>query len=167
MCSGGCLKRTISVTTDPPGALVWINDVEVGRTPLETDFTYYGDYDVRLRREGYEPIVTHANADTPVQELPGIDLVSEVLPVRLHNVVQWHWDLVPVVESAPGKESAEAGVIARANDLRAMVPVDPNAPVVPKKAKDSKESKPAAAKTDSGPAKANEPAATTDTSAPK
>ena len=53
ICSTGCLKRTISVTTEPPGALVWINDVEVGRTPLETDFTFYGIYDVRLRREGW------------------------------------------------------------------------------------------------------------------
>src|SRR6185369_14341466 len=97
LCAGGCLKRTISVTTEPPGALVWINDVEVGRTPLETDFTYYGDYDVRVRREGYEPIVTHAKANTPIQEMPGIDLMAEAAPVRFHNVVRWHWDLTPVV----------------------------------------------------------------------
>ena len=34
LLSGGCLERTIKVTTEPEGAVVWINDVEVGRTPL-------------------------------------------------------------------------------------------------------------------------------------
>ena len=119
ICSGGCLKRTISVTSDPPGALVWINDVEVGRTPLETDFTFYGTYDVRLRREGYEPIVTSAKAKTPIQEMPGIDLLAEAAPVRMHNVVRWHWTLVPLAEQSQSKEQGEQDLIARANELRA------------------------------------------------
>jgi hypothetical protein len=125
--SGGCLKRTISVTTEPPGALVWINDVEVGRTPLETDFTFYGKYDVRIRREGYEPLITSAKADTPVQELPGIDLLAEAMPVRFTNVVRWHWDLVPLAEQSQNKEQAEQALIARANDLRAQIPAKPAA----------------------------------------
>jgi hypothetical protein len=121
LCTGGCLERTICVTTDPPGALVWINDTEVGRTPLETDFTFYGDYDVRVRREGYEPILTHAKANTPLHELPGIDLLAEAAPVRLHNKVQWHWTLTPIAESV-SKEGAEGDVVSRANELRGRIP---------------------------------------------
>lgn len=117
----GCLKRTISITTEPEGALVTLNDVEVGRTPLETDFTFYGTYDVRIRREGYEPIVTKAKASVPVQELPGIDLAAEALPVRMHNVVRWHWDLTPRVENAMPKAEAEAAVLDRARELRSTV----------------------------------------------
>ncbi len=124
-CSGGCLKRTISVTTEPPGALVWINDVEVGRTPLETDFTFYGTYDVRVRREGYEPLITSAKAKTPVQELPGVDLLAEVAPVRLHNIVHWHWVLVPLAEQAQSKEQAEKDLLARAGGLRAQILAKP------------------------------------------
>lgn len=119
LCSG-CLERTICVTTEPPGALVWINDIEVGRTPLETDFTFYGDYDVRVRREGYEPIVTHAKADTPLQELPGIDLLAEAAPVRFHNRVLWHWSLTPIAESG-SKEGAEGDLVARASELRGRI----------------------------------------------
>lgn len=125
--AGGCLKRTISVTTEPPGALVWINDVEVGRTPLETDFTFYGDYDVRIRREGYEPIITHAKARTPIQEQPGIDLLAEAAPARFSNVVRWHWDLTPIAEQGQDREAAERGLLDRANGLRARVggPAEP------------------------------------------
>ena len=54
----GCVKRTISITSDPGGALVWVNDREVGRTPLEIEFLYYGEYDVRVERDGQEPIMT-------------------------------------------------------------------------------------------------------------
>lgn len=115
---GGCLKRTISITTEPPGALVWLNDVEVGRTPLETDFTFYGTYDVRLHREGYEPILTKMKAVTPVQELPVIDLAAEAIPVTFHNVVRWHWDLEQVAERTGNTAAAEAGVLARARELR-------------------------------------------------
>jgi len=123
--AGGCLKRTISVTTEPPGALVWINDVEVGRTPLETDFTFYGNYDVRVRREGYEPIVTSAKAKRPIQEMPGIDLLAEAAPVRMHNVVRWHWNLVPLAEQAQSKEQAEQDLLARAGALREQFPAPP------------------------------------------
>jgi hypothetical protein len=137
-CSGGCLKRTISVTTEPPGALVWINDVEVGRTPLQTDFTFYGEYDVRLRREGFEPIIASAKADTPIQEFPGIDLLAEAAPVRFHTIVRWHWDLVPLAENAMPKEQGEQALIARANELRsgivAAAPPGP-APAKPEPAK--------------------------------
>lgn len=114
----GCLERTISITTEPEGALVWLNDVEVGRTPLETDFTYYGTYDVRIRREGYEPIVTSAKASAPVQEWPGVDLAAEALPVNLHNVVRWHWVLTPRVEATAEKGAAEAEILSRARELR-------------------------------------------------
>lgn len=116
----GCLKRTISITTEPEGALVWLNDVEVGRTPLETDFTFYGTYDVRIRREGYEPIATSAKAAAPPHEWPGADLVSEAIPARIHNVVRWHWVLTPRQEATMDKPAAEAAVLERARALRAQ-----------------------------------------------
>lgn len=118
---GGCLKRTIHVTSEPPGALVWINDVEVGRTPLKTDFTHYGTYDVRVRREGYEPILVKQKANAPVYELPPLDIAAEAVPAKLHNVVKWHYVLLPVVEAGADKEAGERAVIERARELRGRV----------------------------------------------
>ncbi len=40
--AAGCVQRTITITSDPPGALVWLNDREIGRTPLDVNFVYYG-----------------------------------------------------------------------------------------------------------------------------
>ncbi len=122
---GGCLKRTIAVTTEPPGALVWLNDVEIGRTPVETDFTYYGVFDVRVRREGYEPILTKMRAETPLSERPVIDLAAEALPTTIHNIVRWHFDLTPVAEAGPDKAGAEKALTERASELRARSPQTP------------------------------------------
>ncbi|MFB3120043.1 MAG: PEGA domain-containing protein [Stenotrophomonas maltophilia] len=40
------------ITSEPPGALVWLNDREIGRTPVDVDFEFYGRYDVRLHLPG-------------------------------------------------------------------------------------------------------------------
>jgi hypothetical protein len=47
----GCVERTITINSEPQGALVYLNDEEVGRTPVSVPFLYYGTYDVRLEHE--------------------------------------------------------------------------------------------------------------------
>ncbi len=47
----GCVERTISISSEPSGALVHLNDEEVGRTPLTVPFTFYGTYSVRVTHE--------------------------------------------------------------------------------------------------------------------
>lgn len=120
----GCLQRTLTITSTPPGALVWVNDVEVGVTPLDIDFTFYGGYDVRLRREGYEPVFEHKKIKAPLREAPVIDLAAEAIPAKFENHVLWHFDLTPAAERVD-LPAAERDVIARASDLRAQVPPAP------------------------------------------
>lgn len=106
----GCVERRIIITTEPTDALVYLNDVEVGRTPLEVDFTYYGVYDVRIRKLGYEPLVTSREAKAPFYEWPGVDLVAMAIPVTKETIIRWHFDLAP--------ESQDTGaVIERAREL--------------------------------------------------
>ncbi len=62
LMSAGCAERRIRITSDPPGAIVHVNDVEVGVTPVDVIYTWNGVYDVRLTKPGYEPIVTSARA---------------------------------------------------------------------------------------------------------
>ena len=52
LASVGCVERLITVRSQPSGALVYLNDEEVGRTPVTVPFTFYGYYDVRLEHEG-------------------------------------------------------------------------------------------------------------------
>jgi hypothetical protein len=96
----GCARRTLTVTTEPPGALVWINDREIGRSPVEVEFYDYGTYDVRLELDGYEPMMTFGVAKPPPWDLPGPDLVFEAVPGARVNC-HWHYDLEPAVENTP------------------------------------------------------------------
>lgn len=48
----GCVERVLQVRSDPPGATVYVNGTEAGKTPLDHHFTFYGTVEVALRREG-------------------------------------------------------------------------------------------------------------------
>ena len=118
--SGGCeTQRLIHITSEPSGALVHLNDIEVGRTPVEVAFTFYGVYDVRLEADGYEPLWTGQRARAPWWEAPGPDLFAALVPTRSH--LHWHFELEPAV--APADADVDA-LVDRARQLRARVRVD-------------------------------------------
>lgn len=89
----GCLERVIHITSEPPGALVHLNDQEVGRTPVDVPFQEFGTYDVRLTLDDYEPIHEGARADAPPWEWPGLDFIAMILPIPFRTDVRWHFDL--------------------------------------------------------------------------
>ncbi len=123
----GCLERRLHVTSDPPGATVWANDVELGVTPLDAEFTFYGDYDVRVWLDGHEPIVTRMRAVQPLHEYPPFDLVATVIPARFEHVVRWHFTLSPTPEATMPREQLEQELLDRARDLRSRA-TDPAQP---------------------------------------
>ncbi|MEM1208086.1 MAG: PEGA domain-containing protein [Planctomycetota bacterium] len=90
----GCVERTITVTSEPAGALVHLNDEPIGRTPVRVPFTFYGVYDVRLDLAGYEPLWTQQKAQAPWWENPGPDLVGELIPGNEVGIA-WHYELTP------------------------------------------------------------------------
>src|SRR5436190_9742910 len=82
--AGGCgVEREMTIESDPPGALVYLNDTEVGRTPLKKDFTWYGKYDVVLRKDGYEPLQAKTDVNAPWWQWVPFDFFAELSPVRL------------------------------------------------------------------------------------
>jgi hypothetical protein len=83
---GGCVERTMKIQTDPPGALVVVNDEEVGVSPVKFSFLWYGDYDLILRKRGYETLKTHCRVDPPWYQIPPIDLIAETMIIgTLHD----------------------------------------------------------------------------------
>lgn len=113
----GCVQRTITVTSEPEGALVFLNDEEVGRTPVTVPFTYYGTYDVRLERDGYQPLWVMQKAKAPWWEAPPIDLAAEAVPngkAELH----WHYDLQP--QTSP-EQTDPSLLIDHAQQLRSKM----------------------------------------------
>lgn len=94
----GTNRRTLVITSDPSGALVYVNDVQMGTTPLEADFTWFGVYEVRLSKPGYEPLVTTGEARPALHDQPFFDFFSEVAPGVRETTVRWHYTLTPSVE---------------------------------------------------------------------
>lgn len=118
----GCLERTITIDSDPPGALVHLNDQEIGRTPVTTEFRYFGVYDVRVSREGYEPITTKREAVAPWYEYPGIDLFAIAAPWRITTEIDWSFDLEPVpLPGTPEAMESESVLFERARSMRDAV----------------------------------------------
>ena len=97
LLAAGCVRRTLTVTSNPPGALVFLNGTEVGRTPLERDFTWYGTYDVVLRKEGYETLKTEGKVIAPWWQWVPIDLFAELLP--LHDRHELAYTMKPYSEA--------------------------------------------------------------------
>ncbi len=114
------------VTSEPSGALVTVNDVEIGRTPVEAAFDSYGTYDVSLTLPGHEPIRTSAPADAPWYEFLGPDIVATALPTRVLTTVKWHFTLEPTLEATQSPEEFESGLIERARGLRTRLAPAPS-----------------------------------------
>lgn len=110
----GCVERKLIITSEPSGARVWVNDLDVGRTPAEVGFKFHGDYDVRLELEGHEPLWTIQSTKTPIYEFPPLDLIAEALPIRFRNEQRWHFELSPSRELAESRDEFEAGLLERA-----------------------------------------------------
>lgn len=82
----GCVERTVKIETQPPGALVIVNDEEVGVSPARFSFLWYGDYDIILRKPGYETLKTHYRIRPPWYQIPPFDIVAETMvPVMIHD----------------------------------------------------------------------------------
>lgn len=88
----GCVKRTISITSTPKGALVWVNDREVGRTPVNIEFLHDGEYDVRVEKDGQEPIMTTRWARSSSIDIPVVNVITDASSDD-NIVVQWHFEL--------------------------------------------------------------------------
>ena len=116
----GCVRRTLTIETEPQGALVYLNDEEVGPTPMSTDFTWYGDYDVIIRKEGFQTYKTHVDVKAPWYQLPPIDFFFDVLwPGTVHDRHHHAFTLEPW--TSPEHDE----VVSRALQLREQALTEP------------------------------------------
>jgi hypothetical protein len=92
----GCVERKLSINSQPSGALIFLNGEEVGRTPMTTDFTWYGKYDVAVRKEGYETLQTTTRVKAPLWQWVPIDLFAEILPFHFEDSHQVEYSLKPL-----------------------------------------------------------------------
>lgn len=111
--AAGCLERNLTVRTQPDRAIVTINDEEVGLSPAKFSYTWYGDYDIIIRKPGYETLKTNYRIETPWYQFPPIDLIVEALiPVQYRDDRE-----TPVFVLSPATQPSEADLLNRAGEL--------------------------------------------------
>jgi hypothetical protein len=107
--AGGCVgvRRQLTVNSSPPGALVYLNGDEIGRTPVTYDFNYYGTMDLRLRKDGYETLQDTPKVWAPWWQVPPIDLIAEAFSATDKHALSY--ELTPRQQDAPPEELIRRG----------------------------------------------------------
>jgi hypothetical protein len=118
---GGCVEQTMTVESNPPGALLYLNDQEIGRTPVTKDFKWYGDYDIQLRLEGYQTLKTHQMLAAPAWNWVPFDLFASVVPLTLKDHKALNFTLAPL---DPALDQPQ-GLVGRAEELKANLEESP------------------------------------------
>ena len=78
-CASGCVQRRLTIRSNPPGAMVLVDNQQIGNTPISTPFTYYGTRQIKLIKDGFETLEVQQKFRAPWYQVPPLDLVSETL----------------------------------------------------------------------------------------
>jgi len=90
----GCVERKLTINTSPEGALVVLNDEEVGVSPVTVSFQWYGDYAVRISKPGFETLKTNRKLKAPLHDKFPFDFFAQLLtPKRIVDTYEWTFDL--------------------------------------------------------------------------
>jgi hypothetical protein len=124
----GCVRRRLNVRTNPPGALVYVDNQLIGETPCGVDFTYYGTREIRLVKPGFETLAINQPIPTPWYEYPPLDFVSENLwPAKIRDNRTVVYDLRPQL-MVPNHELINRGEQLRRDTQSTPVPAFPVQP---------------------------------------
>jgi hypothetical protein len=108
----GCVERRLTINTQPQGALIVLNDEEIGVSPVTTSFEWYGDYWVRISKDGYETLDTHRNLKGPWYDQFPFDFFAMLNPKRTVDSYEWTFELKPQLQ--PTSEE----LIQRAEEIK-------------------------------------------------
>ena len=134
LSAAGCVQRRMTIRSSPPGALVYVDDYQIGTTPVSTDFIYYGTRKIRLVKDGYETLTVRQPFPIPWYQIFPLDFVTENLwpsEIRDERVVD--------LAMTPAAATPAEAVVARAEQVRLAAgslpvpppPPPPTRPVVP------------------------------------
>jgi len=113
MVGSGCVTRRLIIQSNPPGALVYIGDQEIGTTPVAVNYIYYGTRKLRLVKDGYETLTVLEPIPAPWWDHFPLDFVSEnMVPGELRDVRTLSYQMVPQINVPPQE------LLGRAEELR-------------------------------------------------
>jgi hypothetical protein len=118
----GCVERRYTIRSDPPGALVIVNDEEIGTTPVSRSHIFYGDREITLIADGYETQTVIQPMDAPWYDNIVTEFFTEnLIPFTIRDEREYMYKLKPATVAPSGD------VTARANEFRqkALTPPAP------------------------------------------
>lgn len=123
----GCVQRRMTVRSNPPGALVYVDDYQIGTTPVSTDFIYYGTRKIRLVKDGYETLTVRQPFPLPWYQVFPLDFVTEnIWPWEIRDERVVDLAMMPAAVTPPEEVVGRAEVARLAAGSGAVAP----APVV-------------------------------------
>lgn len=111
----GCVERQLTIDTRPAGAVVFLNDEEIGESPVTVSFEWYGDYNVRITKGGYETLKTHRELKSPWYDHFPFDFFAMLNPKRTVDSYEWTFELSPLQQ--PSREE----LIQSAGELKGQL----------------------------------------------
>ena len=94
-CAGG-IRSVAHIDSQPSGAMVTVNYVERGRTPIDIPILWYWHYQIELEKEGYDKIVKDERFYAPwYAAIPPFDLIVEAIPIPIRNTYRRSYTLTP------------------------------------------------------------------------
>jgi PEGA domain len=111
--STGCVRRRLTVRTQPPGAQVFVDDQEIGTTPCSSSYVYYGTRKITLIKDGYRTETIYQKINPPWYQIPPLDFASENLLIR-----EIRDERIVDVQMVPQEIVPQAKLLERASALR-------------------------------------------------
>ena len=112
----GCVERKLTINTEPKGALVVLNDEEIGESPVTVNFKWYGDYSIRISKESCETLNTHRKLKGPWYNHFPWDFFAQIVnPSQIVDWYEWSFELEPKHQLKPQE------LIRNAKDLKAQM----------------------------------------------
>ena len=126
LSSTGCVRRRMTIRSNPPGAQVFVDDQEIGTTPCSSGYVYYGTRKVTVIKDGYKTETIYHKFSPPWYQIPPLDFISETLyprEIRDERIVD--------VTLAPQEIVPEAALRSRAEGLRSDARSRQYLPLIP------------------------------------
>ena len=120
----GCLSRVLEIKSTPPGARVFVEGEEIGRTPVTYEFDHYGPRDILLIKgvEGnetvsYESTSVRYDLTAPWWASFPVDFFVEIIP---YEIVDKH-EYSPVLVKASEKSSNVNRMLLDMNKMKSAM----------------------------------------------
>lgn len=111
----GCVERELTIRSEPPGAMVYLDEEPMGYTPVTFPFYFYGYRTLKLQKSGFRTYEKVRHVKPPWWQWPVISIFADLQPFPLNDEQSFDVALEPI------GEIPRAAILERGKELRDRV----------------------------------------------